>query len=82
VRELLAARRELNTTPPTQALVDAFDDDARWLRVRRGHFELLMNFGRTQVVPAKGRTIVLTTGTATVQDGGVRLGAMTGALVR
>jgi hypothetical protein len=41
-----------------------------------------MNFGRAQTVPAKGRDIVLTTGTANVQDGGVRLGAMTGALVR
>jgi hypothetical protein len=50
--------------------------------VRRGEFELLMNFGRAQTVPAAGRTVVLTTGTATVQDGGVRLGAMTGALVR
>jgi maltooligosyltrehalose trehalohydrolase len=82
VRELLAARRQLNMTPPTHAEVEAFDDDARWLRVRRGPFELLMNFGRAQTVPATGRAIVLTTGTATVQDGGVRLGAMTGALVR
>jgi maltooligosyltrehalose trehalohydrolase len=79
VRELLAARREL---PAGEALVDAFDDDARWLRVRRGHFELLMNFGRAQTVPATGGTVVLTTGSATLQDGGVRLGAMTGALVR
>jgi maltooligosyltrehalose trehalohydrolase len=79
VRELLAARRGL---PAGEAVVEAFDDDARWLRVRRGPFELLMNFGRAQTVPGKGRTIVLTTGTATVQDGGVRLGAMTGALVR
>src|SRR5204862_137379 len=45
VRELLAARRELNTAPPTHALVEAYDDGARWLRVRRGPFELLMNFG-------------------------------------
>ncbi|TML04753.1 MAG: malto-oligosyltrehalose trehalohydrolase [Actinobacteria bacterium] len=82
VRELLAARRELKTTPPTHASVEAFDDDARWLRVRRGPFELLMNFGRAQAVPAKGRTIVVTTGPAKLQDGGVRLGAMTGALVR
>ena len=41
-----------------------------------------MNFGRAQAIPAKGRTVALTTGTATVQDAGVRLGAMTGALVR
>jgi hypothetical protein len=41
-----------------------------------------MNFGRAQTIPVKGREIVLTTGRATIQDGGVRLGAMTGALVR
>ena len=79
MRELLTARREL---PADDAVVEAFDDEARWLRVRRGPFELLMNFGRAQTVPAAGMTVVLTTGTATVQDGGVRLGAMTGALVR
>ena len=79
VRELLAARREL---PAGEAQVEAFDEAAKWLRVRRGPFELLMNFGRAQVVPARGRRVVLTTGTAKVQDGGVRLGAMTGALVR
>jgi hypothetical protein len=33
-------------------------------------------------VPARGRSVVVTTGGAKVQDGGVRLGAMTGALVR
>ena len=79
VRELLAARREL---PPGTAGVEAFDERARWLRVRRGPFELLMNFGRAQTIPAKGREVVVTTGAAKVQDGGVRLGAMTGALVR
>jgi maltooligosyltrehalose trehalohydrolase len=79
VRELLAARRELAAR---EAAVEAFDEAACWLRVRRGEFELLMNFGRAQVVPARGRAVVVTTGTAKVQDGGVRLGAMTGALVR
>src|SRR5262245_13274515 len=43
VRELLAARREL---PEGDAVVEGFDDAARWLNVRRGGFELLMNFGR------------------------------------
>ena len=78
VRELLQARRALNGA----AEVEAFDEDARWLRVRRGDHELLMNFGRGQVVPARGRSVVVTTGSAKLQDGGVRLGAMTGALVR
>jgi maltooligosyltrehalose trehalohydrolase len=79
VRALLAARREL---PRGDAVVEALDEPARWLRVRRGPFELLMNFGRAQTVPADGREVVVTTGTAKVQDAGVRLGAMTGALVR
>jgi maltooligosyltrehalose trehalohydrolase len=78
VRELLHARRALGGA----AEVEAFDEAARWLRVRRGDHELLMNFGRAQIVPALGRSVVVTTGGAKVQDGGVRLGAMTGALVR
>jgi maltooligosyltrehalose trehalohydrolase len=78
VRDLLQARRELDG----EAVVEAFDEERRWLRVRRGGHELLMNFGRVQIVPARGRTAVVTTGSANVQDGGVRLGAMTGALVR
>jgi maltooligosyltrehalose trehalohydrolase len=78
VRELLRARRAITG----DSEVEAFDEAARWLRVRRGDHELLMNFGRAQVVPAVGRSVVVTTGSAKVQDGGVRLGAMTGALVR
>jgi maltooligosyltrehalose trehalohydrolase len=79
VRELIAARREL---AGTDTHVEAFDERTKWLCVRRGRFELLMNFGRAQTIPANGRSVVLTTGTAKLQDGGVRLGAMTGALVR
>jgi maltooligosyltrehalose trehalohydrolase len=78
VRALLQARRALSGA----AEVEGLDEDARWLRVRRGGHELLMNFGRAQIVPARGRSVVVTTGSAKVQDGGVRLGAMTGALVR
>jgi len=78
VRELLQARRALSG----EAEVEAFDEGARWLRIRRGDHELLMNFGRGQIVPARGRSVVVTTGSAKVQDGGVRLGAMTGTLVR
>jgi len=79
VRELLAWRRRL---AGNDAVVEAFDDDAKWLRVRRGEFELLMNFGRAQTIHATGGEVVMTTGRTTVQDDGVRLGAMTGALVR
>src|SRR3712207_5630842 len=40
-RALLAARREL---PRGDAEDVRFDEDARWLRVRRGRFELVCNF--------------------------------------
>ena len=40
-RELLAARRRL---PPGDADEIEFDEAARWLRVRRGAFEILCNF--------------------------------------
>jgi maltooligosyltrehalose trehalohydrolase len=78
VRELLRARRELRG----EARAIEYDEAERWLRVARGDHELLMNFGRARTIPTRAREVVLTTGTASVQDAGVRLGAMTGALVR
>ncbi|MDX6659064.1 MAG: maltooligosyltrehalose trehalohydrolase [Solirubrobacteraceae bacterium] len=78
VRDLLRARRELRG----EARVVAYDEAERWLRVARSDHELLMNFGRARTIPTHAREVVLTTGTASVQDAGVRLGAMTGALVR
>jgi maltooligosyltrehalose trehalohydrolase len=78
MRELLRARREQSG----EARVIEFDEAGRWLRVARGDFELLMNFGRARMLHTRAREVVLTTGTANVQDAGVRLGAMTGALVR
>jgi maltooligosyltrehalose trehalohydrolase len=78
---LLRARREL---PRGDARAD-FDEDARWLRVRRGDAELVCNFdhAREQVVPAAGRRLVLAThdGVAPA-DGGVRLPPLAGALLR
>jgi maltooligosyltrehalose trehalohydrolase len=41
-RELLAARSELPEGPVDEI---AFDEEERWLRVRRGSFELVGNFG-------------------------------------
>ena len=41
--ELLKTRRRL---PPGDVDAIEFDEDARWLRVRRGAFELAMNFAR------------------------------------
>jgi maltooligosyltrehalose trehalohydrolase len=56
---LLRARRRLGSTP-----VDAidFDEEERWLRVRRGGFELVCNFGTgRQGLPARGARMMLGT---------------------
>jgi maltooligosyltrehalose trehalohydrolase len=45
-RELLALRREL---PHCEADEITFDEDARWLRVRRGGFELVCNFSASDL---------------------------------
>jgi maltooligosyltrehalose trehalohydrolase len=79
--ELLRARRLLPRGPVGD--VD-FDEDARWLRVRRGDFQLLMNFAReAQEVPGDARRVVLAThdGAAMTEGGGVALPALAGALV-
>jgi maltooligosyltrehalose trehalohydrolase len=79
--ELLRARRLLPRGPVGD--VD-FDEDARWLRVRRGDFQLLMNFAREpQEVPGDARRVVLAThdGAAMSEGGGVALPALAGALV-
>jgi maltooligosyltrehalose trehalohydrolase len=75
---LLSARREL---PPGVDSVE-FSEDAGWLRVRRGAFELVCNFAaRARSVPVRGRRVVLATHTAQLGDGGVRLPARAGALI-
>jgi maltooligosyltrehalose trehalohydrolase len=78
-RELLALRRQLPRIEPEIA----HDEDRRWLRVRRGPFELAMNFaGRRREVPIAGNEIVLTTHEATLRGGHVVLPARAGAVVR
>jgi maltooligosyltrehalose trehalohydrolase len=79
---LLALRRELPRGPVDD--VD-FDEDARWMRVRRGDHELLMNFAREpQVVAASGRLLRLAThdDAHLRDDGGVDLPPLAGALVQ
>jgi maltooligosyltrehalose trehalohydrolase len=78
-RDLLALRREL---PRGNAEPDG-DDAARWLRVRRGPFDLCMNFAREeQAVPCNGSTVVLATHAARVQGMSVLLPALSGAVIR
>jgi maltooligosyltrehalose trehalohydrolase len=56
-RRLLALRRELAHAPVEDV---AFDEDGRWLVVRRGGVDLAMNFAREErAVPAGGGTVVL-----------------------
>ena len=78
--DLLRERRPLRG----EAADVELDEDARWLRVRRGDAELVMNFasGEDAEVPVRGAAVALATGRAEVRDGAVRLAPLSGALVR
>jgi maltooligosyltrehalose trehalohydrolase len=76
----LKTRRRL---PPGDVDAIEFDEEARWLRVRRGSFELAMNFARQpRRVPCSGESVVLATTAAepAIVDGHVELEPMSGAL--
>jgi maltooligosyltrehalose trehalohydrolase len=77
---LLEARRRL---PQGDADEIAYDEEGRWLRVRRGPYELACNFAdRAARVPCEGSRIELSTHGATqVHDGHVELDPFAGALV-
>jgi maltooligosyltrehalose trehalohydrolase len=77
---LLRARRQLPRGP-----VDAVDHDeqARWVRVRRGDYTLYMNFADVQqVLPAdpSSRLVVATDDAASIGPDGVRLPPLAGVL--
>jgi len=78
--ELLSTRRRL---PPGDVDAVDYDEDARWLRVRRGAFELAMNFAtEPRRVPCSGKEVVLATAADPKLDNGqVELDAMSGALI-
>jgi maltooligosyltrehalose trehalohydrolase len=79
-RELLALRRELRGLP---AEVVAYDEREKWLKVRRGPYEIVMSFaGARRSVPVEGQDVVLSTGGVTVQDGAMEMPARSGAVVR
>ena len=78
-RDLLALRPQL---PPVEAEI-AYDDEGSWLHVRRGPFELVMNFAsRRREVPVAGTEIVLSTHDVALAGGAVALPARAGAVVR
>jgi maltooligosyltrehalose trehalohydrolase len=79
--ELMQARRRL---PPGDVDAIEFDEDARWLSVRRGSFELVMNFAsEPRRVPCSGPSVVLATSSevAIAGDGYVELPPMSGAVI-
>jgi maltooligosyltrehalose trehalohydrolase len=82
-RALIKTRREL---PPGDADAIEHDEEARWLRVRRGPFELLCNFAdHPAAVPftaAEGAVVLSTHDEPAVSGGRVELGAFAGVLLR
>jgi maltooligosyltrehalose trehalohydrolase len=76
----LEVRRRL---PPAEPDAIDFDEEARWLRVRRGRFELLANFSaQNRRVPCEGATLELAThGEPEIRDGAVELEPMSGTLI-
>jgi maltooligosyltrehalose trehalohydrolase len=79
--QLLSLRREAPHGDPDEI---AFDEAARWLRVRRGEFELVCNFSaETRRVPCGGSSVELCThGMPSVSGGRIELERLSGALIR
>src|SRR5204863_6990851 len=77
---LLSARREL---PPGDADAIDFDEDAGWLRVRRGDSEIVCNFAdRAARVPCHGGRVAIGTHAGRVENGAIELEPLAGALIR
>ena len=80
--DLLAVRREL---PPGDVDLVVFDEEALWLRVERGRFELVCNFAPEdqQLVCRPGAEILISTSDRVrVGDGHLHLPRLSGALIR
>jgi maltooligosyltrehalose trehalohydrolase len=78
---LLEVRRRL---PPGEADAIEFDEASRWVRARRGTFELIGNFSsERRRIDCAGTSVELSTDEAAhVRDGAIELEPMSGALVR
>ena len=78
--ELIGARRRL---PPGDGHPIEFDEEGRWLRVGRGPYELVCNFGSGPLeLNCAAEAIALATHAETrLQDGSLTLPAMSGALI-
>jgi maltooligosyltrehalose trehalohydrolase len=77
---LIDARREL---PKGDADVIEFDEDAKWLLVTRGRFQLACNFSERLVrVPVTSTEVRVASQPPRVEDGTVVLEPLAGALLR
>jgi maltooligosyltrehalose trehalohydrolase len=79
--DLLRARREL---PPGDVDAVEFDEKSRWLRFRRGRFELICNFGRQplRLRCDRERLRIATSEQTRLNDGYVELAPLSGALIQ
>jgi maltooligosyltrehalose trehalohydrolase len=79
-RELLAVRRELPRGAPNR--ID-FDEDAGWLSVERGEFEMILNFSSAPVrVPSnRSRIHIVTDPNTALNDRHLDLAPRSGALI-
>ncbi|HEY2318260.1 MAG TPA: malto-oligosyltrehalose trehalohydrolase [Solirubrobacteraceae bacterium] len=80
-RELIQARKQLPRGTPREI---EYDEQFRWLVVRRGSYELACNFGTGPVtIPCQGETVQLSAGgDAHLSGGSLKLPAMAGALIQ
>jgi maltooligosyltrehalose trehalohydrolase len=80
-RELLRVRRELPAGDPEEV---TFDEKSRWLRIRRGTFELVVNFATQQIcLPVDDVALRLVTSEDTrLDDRTLRVAALSGVLLQ
>jgi maltooligosyltrehalose trehalohydrolase len=78
--DLLATRRRIGGAGEPE-LID-FDEDGRWLHVRRGGFDMVCNFAsEPRQVPCAGSNVALATASAELGEGYVTLAPLSGALI-
>jgi len=82
-RDLIALRGPL-AAAGTEAQDIAYDEEARWLSLRRGPYQLICNFASGPVrVPCRGSVVEISAGEeAQLGDGHLKLPSMSGALIR
>ena len=77
---LMLVRREL---PRGDADAIEYDENAKWLRVRRGEFELVCNFSHDEAqVPVSAGDVVIATHSGRIDEGRITLQPLAGALLR